>query len=447
VAAGRDGGVDADRLNPPVDDADHPRMIGRTRLASGLRVVTESLPHLRSAAVGFWVGTGSRDEPAPRAGVSHFLEHLLFKGTADRDAAAIAETVESSGGDMNAFTAQEVTTFFVRVPDERLPLAVDILSDIVWRPALRSADVESERQVILEELHLRDDEPEDLVQDLFTEAVFPQHPIGREVIGSVATIEGMSREDIADFHARHYRPSNVVVAAAGNVEHDRVVELVGASLDPANGSRPPREPYEGEPPPRPLALLERPTEQAHLVLGMRALKNDDPDRYALTVLNQALGGGMSSRLFQEVRERRGLAYSVYSYRAALEETGVLAVSAGTAPERVDELLDVLEAELQRVVVDEGVSARELAAAQGHLRGSLALSLESSGSRMHRIGRSELTLGEVPTLDELVAHVDAVTADDVARVVERVLAGGDRTLAVVGPFTEQRFTGRGPSLTP
>ena len=446
MAAGRDGGVDADRLNQADRDADHRRMIGRTRLASGLRVVTERLPHLRSAAVGFWVGTGSRDEPAPRAGVSHFLEHLLFKGTEDRDAATIAETVESRGGDMNAFTAQEVTTFYVRVPDLCLPLAMDILSDIVWRPALRPSDIESERHVILEELHLRDDEPEDLVQDLFTGAVFPQHPIGREVIGSVATIEGMSRDDIADFHARHYRPSNVVVAAAGNVEHDEVVTLVEAGLDHANGTRPPREPYAGQPPPRPLALLERPTEQAHLVLGMRALPNDDPDRYALTVLNQALGGGMSSRLFQEVRERRGLAYSVYSYRAALEETGVLAVSAGTAPERVDELLDVLDAELQRVVTDRGVSERELAAARGHLRGSLALSLESSGSRMHRIGRSEITLGEIPTLDELVARIDAVAAHDVARVVERVLAGVDRTLAVVGPFTERRFTERAPSLT-
>jgi predicted Zn-dependent peptidase len=420
-------------------------MIGRTRLASGLRVVTEQLPQLRSAAVGFWVGTGSRDEPANRAGVSHFLEHLLFKGTEDRDAATIAEAVESSGGDMNAFTAQELTSFYVRVPDERLPLAVDILSDIMWRPALQTSDIESERHVILEELRLRDDDPEDLVQDLFTGAVFPQHPIGREVIGSVATIAGMAQDDIADFHADHYRPSNIVVAAAGNLEHDQVVGLVEAGLNRTDGRRPPRERYAGEPPPRPLAVLERPTEQAHVVLGMRALRSDDPDRYALTVLNQAFGGGMSSRLFQEVRERRGLAYSVYSYRAALEETGVLAVSAGTAPERVDELLDVLDAELQRLVTDGGVSERELTAAQGHLRGSLALSLESSGSRMHRIGRSEVTLGEIPSLDELVVRINAVTAQDVARVVERVLAGGDRTLAVVGPFTERRFSQR-PSLT-
>jgi len=425
-------------LNPTAPDADGGEMIGRTRLASGLRVVTEALPHLRSVAVGFWVGTGSRDEPAARAGVSHFLEHLLFKGTADRDAASIAEAVESGGGDMNAFTAQELTAFYLRVPDEGLADGVDILSDIVWRPALRPADVESERQVILEELHLRDDEPEDLVQDLFTDAVFPDHPIGREVIGSLGTLTAMTRDEIAAFHQEHYHPSNVVVAAAGNLEHDRVVELVEAGLAAGNGHRPRREPYSGEPPPRPIAVLERPTEQAHLVLGMRALPHQDPDRYALMVLNQALGGGMSSRLFQEVRERRGLAYSVYSYRAALEDAGVLAVSAGTAPERVDELLDVLDVELRRVVDDAGVTDRELEAARGHLRGSLALSLESSGARMHRLGRNEVTLGDVPSLDEVVAHIDAVTRADVARVVDRVLASGPRTLAVVGPFSEQRF---------
>jgi len=416
-------------------------MIRRTRLDNGLRVVTESLPHVRSVAVGFWVGTGSRDEPSPRAGVSHFLEHLLFKGTEERDAAAIAEEIESRGGDMNAFTAQEITTYYVRVPDDCLELAVDILSDIVWRPALRTDDIECERQVILEELRMHDDEPEDLVQELFTGAMFPDHPIGREVIGSKATIEGMPRVDIVDFHGEHYHPSNVVVAAAGNLDHDRVVELVTSGLGATGGHRPPRDGYSGDPPPRPLAVLERPTEQAHVVLGMRAFAHDDPDRYALMLLNEVLGGGMSSRLFQEVREKRGLAYSVYSFRASLAETGMLAVSAGTSPERVDELLDVLDVELRRVVADHGVTGRELDSARGHLRGSLALSLENSGSRMHRLGRSEITVGEIPSLDEVVARIDAVTPDDVARVVDRVLATRDRTLAAVGPFPPARFAGR------
>jgi predicted Zn-dependent peptidase len=415
--------------------------IRRTRVPSGVTVITEAMPGLRSVAVGFWVGTGSRDEPADIAGSSHFLEHLLFKGTDRRTAAEIAEEVESVGGDMNAFTAQELTAFYVRVPDTCLPLALEILSDIVWTPALRTEDVDGERQVILEEIRMRDDTPEDLVHDIFADAMFPSHPIGREVIGFRSTIEAMTRDDIDGLHRLHYHPSNVVVAVAGNLEHDHVVELVEKGLAGTEGARPPRDAFGGEPAPRPLAVLERPTEQAHIVLGMRSLPRGDEDRYALTVLNQAFGGGMSSRLFQEVREERGLAYSVYSYRSAFEETGTFAVSAGTAPQRLDELLGVVDAELERVVADRGITDRELDAAKGHLRGSLALSLESSASRMHRLGRSELTLGEVPTLDELVAAVDAVEPDDVARVVDRVVATDERTLAVVGPVDEARFAGR------
>ena len=419
----------------------HTPGIQRTTLSSGARVITEAMPTLRSAAIGFWVGTGSRDEPDELAGASHFLEHLLFKGTERRTASAIAEAVESVGGDMNAFTTQEMTTFYVRVPDECLKLALEILGDIVWRPALRTEDVDAERKVILEEIRMHDDTPEDLVHDVFAEAMFPEHPIGREVVGSPETIQAMNADDIAGFHARHYHPSNVVVAAAGNLDHDHVVDLVEQAIGDGSGARPARELYDGEPAPRPLAVLERPSEQAQVVLGMRALRRDDPDRYALTVLNQALGGGMSSRLFQEVREARGLSYSVYSYRAAFEETGAFAVSAGTAPERLDELLAVIDAQLERVVADRGVTDRELEAAKGHLRGSLALSLESSASRMHRLGRSELTMGEVPSLDELVAEVDAVTPDDVARVVDRVVATDERTLAVVGPIDEARLASR------
>jgi predicted Zn-dependent peptidase len=387
------------------------------------------------------VGTGSRDEPAPLAGASHFLEHLLFKGTERRSAVEIAESVESVGGDMNAFTAQEMTTYYVRVPDERLTLGVEILSDILWSPALRPEDVDAERQVILEEIRMRDDTPEDLVHDIFSAAMFPEHPIGRDVIGSPDTINPMSSEQIAGFHESHYHPSNVVIAVAGNLDHDEVVALVEQGSKGLDGDRPRRDPYAGEAAPEPLTMLNRGTEQAHVVLGMRALPRDDPDRYALGVLNQVLGGGMSSRLFQEVREERGLAYSVYSFRVAFEDTGVLAISAGTMPERVDELLGVIDAQLERLVADGSVSERELDAAKGHLKGSLALSLESSSSRMHRLGRSELTLGEIPTLDELVAEVDAVEADDIARVIERVIANEERTLAVVGPFEADRFADR------
>jgi predicted Zn-dependent peptidase len=409
--------------------------IRRTRLDSGLRVVTERLPALRSVAAGFWVGTGSRDEPDRLAGASHFLEHLLFKGTATRRAVEIAEAVESVGGDMNAATGQEVTQFYVRVPDRYLPLAIDILSDIVWSPALRPDDVESERHVILEEIRMRDDTPDDLVHDVFANALFPGHPLGREIAGTEETIAAMPRDDIAAYHRAHYHAENVVVAVAGNVFHDDVVRMVEAALPSSTDARarPARLNGADAGEPESIAVVERPLEQAHLVLGMRALPRHDPDRYALTVVDQVLGGGMSSRLFQEIREQRGLAYSVFSYRSAFEETGALAVYCGTSPEHVDEVLDVVGAQLDRLVDDGGVENGELERAKGHLTGSLALSLESSSSRMNRIGRAELTLDEVPEIDEVVARVEAVEADDVARVIERVVAPRRRTLAVVGPL--------------
>ena len=309
--------------------------IRRSRLDAGVRVVTERLPGLRSVAVGFWVGTGSRDEPESMAGASHFLEHLLFKGSETRHASEIAEAVESVGGDMNAFTGQEVTAFYVRVPDRHLELALEILSDIVWTPALRADEVESERQVILEEIRMRDDTPDDLVHDAFAGALFPEHPLGREIAGTSETIAAMSRDGIAGYHREHYHPANVVVAAAGNLEHDDVVAMVERALPASRGDRPPRVNGADTAAASPIAVIERPLEQAHLVLGMRALRRDDPDRFAFGVLDQVLGGGMSSRLFQEVRERRGLAYSVFSYRSAFEETGAFAVYCGTAPERVE----------------------------------------------------------------------------------------------------------------
>jgi predicted Zn-dependent peptidase len=410
--------------------------VERTRLPSGIRVLTESMPELRSVAVGFWVGTGAVDEPDELLGASHFLEHLLFKGTEDRSAAQIAHAVESVGGDMNAFTTQEFTAFYVRVPDEQLAVATDILSDVVWAPAFRGEEVDSERRVILEEIGMRDDTPDDIVHELFAAALFPAHPLGRSVLGTRDTIEAAKRDAIAEYHRDHYHPSNVVVAAAGNLTHEEMVELVGARLGNLNGKRPDRvEPSFA--PVEPVIGEYRSTEQAHLVLGGRALARDDDDRYALSVVNQALGGGMSSRLFQEVREKRGLAYSVYSYRVAFDGTGAVGVYAGTSPERAHETLAVIRGELDRLVAD-GLPEDELVAAKGHLRGSTALALETSSSRMHRLGRSELTTDEVPSVDELVAEIDSVTLEDANRVIKRVFADEPRVLAVVGPFDAEEF---------
>jgi predicted Zn-dependent peptidase len=410
--------------------------IGRTRCASGLRVVTEELPELRSVTLGAWVGSGARDEQGAEWGASHFLEHLLFKGTGQRSAREIAESIESVGGEMNAFTTHEQTVFYVRVPDVQLEPAFDVLADVLWNPAFRLDDVESERRVILEEIGMRDDTPDDLVHDLFASAIFPDHPLGREVLGSDASIAAMTRDNIAAYHAAHYRPSNVVFAAAGNLTHEGVLELVDARFPSADGVRPPR-PRPEAAAAQPVVVMNRDTEQTHVVTGVRAPAALDPDRYALTVVNQVLGGGMSSRLFQEIRETRGLAYSVFSYHASFDDTGYLAVYAGTAPEHVPETLAVIDAELDRLV-KEGLSDSEIAAAKGHLIGSLAMSLETSASRMRRLGRSELIEGEIPSLEELVARVDAVTPDDVARVVDRVFADAPRTLAVVGPHSASEF---------
>jgi predicted Zn-dependent peptidase len=387
--------------------------------------------------VGFWVGIGSRDELDDERGASHFLEHLLFKGTADRGAQEIAHAVESVGGDMNAFTMQEMTAFYVRVPEDQLDLAIDTLTDVIWSPALRPGDVDAERQVILEELRMREDAPDDLVHDVFAQAMFPDHPLGREVLGTPESIRAMNRDTIARYHHEYYRPSSIVVAAAGNLRHDDVVARVAARSVglPSDGRE---RAVEHPSPARPLAVLTRNSEQVHAVVGTRGLRRDDPDRYALTVLNQALGGGLSSRLFQEVRERRGLAYSVYSYRIAYLETGAFAVYVGTAPERIDETVEVVSAELDRVLRERGLGAEDLESAKGHLKGSMALSLETSNSRMHRLGSSELMLDEVVSLDELVDRVAAVATDDVSRVVDRVFSSGLRTLAVVGPVDEKKI---------
>ena len=411
--------------------------VRRTELDSALRVVTESLPQLRSVTLGAWVGSGARDEAPAQWGASHFLEHLLFKGTETRSARDIAETIESVGGEMNAFTTHEQTVFYVRVPDTQFQTAFDVLADVLWDPAFRPADVESERQVILEEIGMRDDTPDDVVHELFAAALFPEHPLGREVLGSDASITGLSRDEIAAYHASHYRPSNIVFAAAGNLTHDKLMTLI-ASRFPADGAGRPARPRPAPAEPRPVAVVTRDTEQTHVVVGVRALSALDPDRYALTIVNQVLGGGMSSRLFQEIRESRGLAYSVYSYQASFDDAGYLAIYAGTAPERVQETLGVITDEVTRLCAG-GLSDAELTAAKGHLTGSLAMSLETSSSRMRRLGRAETVEREVPSLDELVARIERVTADDVSRVIDRVFRDAPRSLAVVGSHEASEFS--------
>jgi predicted Zn-dependent peptidase len=395
-------------------------------------VVTESLPHARSLALGCWVGVGNRDEPPPRAGVSHFLEHLAFKGTARRNARELAESVDATGGDMNAFTTKEYTAYELRLPARHLNFALDLLCDVVTSPALRPADVEAERQVILEELHLANDEPEDVVHTELAGALFPDHPLGWEIAGTEETIEAMTPEAIRAFHDEWYRPANLVLAAAGPIEHEQIVTMIAGLLDghgPGPSQAAPRRsaPATGVAPRR---RVVRPVESAHLALGWRALAHDDPDRYALAVANQLLGVGLSSRLFQEIREERGLAYHVYSAMTAYSDTGVFEVYAGTTPRKVDEVRALAEEQIADVVAH-GPTAQELDVAKGAFQGSTLISLEDTGSRMARIATSVVLRDRVVPLDDLLAAIDAVTVDDVQRVAQRVLATPP-AIATVGP---------------
>ena len=403
-----------------------------TTLDGGLTVVSERMADVRSASIGFWVGTGSVDEPDAQAGASHFLEHLLFKGTEERSARSIAVAVDSVGGDMNAYTTKEYTTFYVRLLADDADMGVHLLCDIIWSPAFRPEEFESERQVILEEILMHADEPADLVHDVLASALFPGHPLGREVLGSAPSVSSMDVSDVSAFHAAHYRPGNIVVAAAGRVDHDQVCEIVSASLADlgprTGGSAPSRVAPSQVAVPR-LDVV-RDTEQAHLAVAVPGPDRDDEDRHAMAIVEHVLGGGMSSRLFQTIREERGLAYSVYSYRLGFNGAGAVAVYAGTSPEQSPAVLSLIEEEIERVA-GSGITAAEFEAARSHIRGSMALGLEDSGARMGRIGHSELIHGRVLTIDEIEERLAALTLDAVNEVARRWLSR-PRTVVTVGP---------------
>jgi len=430
VAAGAVAVAEAAVVGP--DRSGSVTLIEQTTLASGLRIVTERMPEARSVSVGCWVGVGGRDEAGAMQGASHFLEHLLFKGSDRWSARQIAEAVDAVGGEMNAFTAKEHTAYYTRLPDQRAALGLDLVAEVVTTPAFRPDEIDAERQVILEELLLSEDEPEERVQTLAHEAVFPDHPLGREVLGTAESIGAMDRSQIAGFFGEHYRPANLVLVAAGNVDHPAVVEAVADRFPAAvDGTLPPRTPPVTMP--EPLAVLRRDTEQAHLAVAWPAFDLHDDDRYPLAVLNQVLGGGLSSRLFQEIREARGLVYSVYSYTALYQDAGVLLAYAGTGPEKLGEVRRLLDAEVDALRA-EGITDHELALAQGCLEGSMVLGLEDSGSRMARLGSNLVARGEVTDLDAHIARIRAVTTADVARVISRVL-DRPRSVCLVGPGEE------------
>jgi predicted Zn-dependent peptidase len=401
----------------------------RTVLSSGLRVVTEQVPHVRSAAVGIWLDVGSRDENLAESGASHYLEHLLFKGTPTRSAMDISASLEAVGGDLNAFTSREYTCYYARVLDADLPLAVDVLADMVRSSLLRADDVDAERTVVLEEIAMRDDDPSDLVHDLFGEAVLEDEALARPVLGSVESIQQMPTERIRDYYQRTYCPEAIVVTVAGALDHETTLAAVQRAFAEDSSGVPPHELRSGSglSSRRGVRLVhQRPTEQTNIVLGTVGIPRRDPRRYALQVLSTALGEGMSSRLFQEVREKRGLAYSVYSFQSHYADTGTFGVYAGCAPQRAVQVIEVCREQVDAILRD-GLTPTEIDRAKGQLRGGLVLNLEDTLSRMNRLGRAELAYGELPSVDELLGRINRVTEDDVREIAAEVL---DQPLSLV-----------------
>jgi len=421
--------------------ATEPSHVRRTVLPGGLRVITEFLPAVRSVALGIWVGVGSRDEDHAHAGATHYLEHLLFKGTSRRTALEISAEMDAVGGEMNAFTAKEYTCYYARVLDTDLPLAVDVLSDMVTSSLITPKDVDAERNVVLEEIAMNDDDPSDTAHEAFTAKLFGDTPLGRPILGTVDSINAITREQIFEHYQARYTPEHLVVAAAGNLDHDTVVRLVaqafGPALERAAEPAPPRlngshsgfgaEAGVG------TTLVSRGIEQANLVLGCEALARTDDRRFALGVLNAAFGGGMSSRLFQEVREKRGLAYSVYSFAAQHADTGMWGIYVGCLPAKADEVLAICTEEITRVV-EGGLTDAELARGKGQVRGSIVLGLEDPSSRMSRLGKAELVYPRLEPVDEVLTSIDAVTHDDIRAVATEILTR-PKALAVVGPFDD------------
>lgn len=411
--------------------------VHRTVLPSGLRIVTEEVSSVRSAAIGIWVNVGSRDESPAVAGASHFLEHLLFKGTTRRTALEISSSIESVGGEMNAFTSKEYTCFYARVIDTDLPMAIDVISDLITSSVITALDVDAERKVVLEEIAMRDDDPSDLVHDLYAETYYGDTQLGRPILGTIESMNSMSRKSVFNFYKKRYLPQDLVVAVAGNIKHKKVVEMVETALS-VNGFLD----VTGAPVIRPntpvkktiqksVGLISRTTEQAHMFYGMEGVARHDDRRFAMGILASALGGGMSSRLFQEIREKRGLAYSVYAYAQQFAGSGQIGFYAGCKPDKALEVLGIIR-EVLSDVADNGMSHEEIERAKGSVRGSLVLSQEDSGSRMSRIGKNEIVYGHVMSFDGVLEAVSKVNESDIREIASTFLTKTP-TLALVGPF--------------
>jgi predicted Zn-dependent peptidase len=428
-------------------------LIRRTVLPSGVRILSEAVPGARSATIGYWVAVGSRDEAPGTYGSTHFLEHLLFKGTLTRSALDIAVSFDSVGGEHNAMTAKEYTCYYAKVQDRDLPMAVDVIADMLTSSVLDAQEFDNERSVILEELAMADDDPSDVTSERFFEAVFGDHPLGRPIGGSPETISAATRDAVWNHYRSNYRPRDVVITVAGAVDHDLLVaevtaallraewnlEAIAAPVDRRDASAGLIE--RGSP----LVIVQRPIEQANLILGVPGLAAADERRATLTVLNSILGGGMSSRLFQEIREKRGLAYSVYSFAPSYSDAGLFGIYAGCSPAKTSQVAELMLSEFRGIATG-GVTEEEMRRASGQLSGASALALEDSDTRMSRLGRSEITLGEFLDLDESLRRIALVTPNDVRELAEELVAR-PVSIAAVGTVPDGAFEGLAESPAP
>ncbi len=407
-------------------------MIQREVLPNGVRIITENITYVQSVALGIWVGVGARDEADNLRGVSHVIEHMLFKGTPTRTAQQIADEIDSVGGDINAFTSKEATCYYVRMLSEHVPLAVDVLSDMFLNSLIEPDELAREENVILEEIKRRDDEPDDLVHDVFAQTLWPEHVLGKSIIGTPETVSSFRQNDLKDYMARRYTPDTIVIAAAGNLNHDEIVEMVRQRFSHLSGSksewRVPDTPPVAVPE---TAYVEKPIEQVNLVIGTQGYSQLHDDKYALSLLDNVLGGSMSSRLFQEIREKRGLAYSIGSYSQSFREGGYFGVYSGTSANTAEQVIDLIKVEFANVRKN-NIAQRELDRAKNQFRGGIVMGQESMNSRMMRMGRNELTYDRVLPIDEIMGKINAVTLDDVARVAAHLFGDDTFAMATVGP---------------
>lgn len=405
-------------------------MYQKTTLPNGVRIVTEEIEHVRSVAVGIWVGAGSRDEKEGYEGISHFIEHMLFKGTKNRTARQIAESLEAVGGQLNAFTTKEYTCYYARVLDEDFDLALDVLNDMFFESLFDEDEIEKEKRVVIEEIKMYEDSPDEIIHDLFSDSVWDDHPLGRPILGTEESIKGLSKEKIHTYMNQHYAPDNLVIAVAGKIKHEDVLK----KLSPIYGQfqRGGRRVLEGTPVGHQVnKMIYRDTEQMHLILGVPGVGQEDKDIFPMHIINNVLGGGLSSRLFQEVREQRGMAYTVFSYHSTYVDTGLFAIYAGTTPSNSREVVECILGEILDIKAN-SLTKEELERTKSQIKGSLYLGLESVGSRMSRLGKTELTYNRLITPEEVVEKLEKVTFEDVRRVMNRLWVKDKISLLMLGP---------------